>query len=450
MNDRILDFIRASKKKSDLFDIWKVFSDVPLKTNKLQILILNAPCNGFGDIVFAIKFLQLLREWYNCDVKIATTNVKGFITLGEDPKNLFELKSVSKFVNCRRFDRLKFHVVVSEAVSGSDSKADKGDTIVPFPKSDLIFVAPLQGDFDPDMKDVKKILPYANKFNTFFLSEYNDDIKKKIDFHTGVGGKRYGLLFTDAKDIGSRLNTLKNPYYVIYIADSVPRVKQCMLGFIQMICAKNKNRSFEIVLPEWALSNLKLIVKALEDCESSGHSIIVKQKASSERKSKITKPDKTITNKSGKFNIYLRFDIFPLPVKEMLSLIQYSEKDILLTGDQSITDALSCCVNKNIFYQIAPWKENFGKNLAKELPNEWLSHKTTSCGTTKAVFYDSSYLAFKKRWDFRILARPKLDAIFSYTAVKKEKDEFGDWLKDYEKYVLDLGSIKDIKELIME
>ena len=49
--------------------------------------------------------------------------------------------------------------------------------------------------------------------------------------------------------------------------------------------------------------------------------------------------------------ITFRSDILPVPYKEMTGLIENSVKDILLTGDQSITDALSCCSDKNIFYQ---------------------------------------------------------------------------------------------------
>ena len=38
--------------------------------SNLKILILNAPCNGFGDVVFGMKLRNYLHEWYNCDVKI--------------------------------------------------------------------------------------------------------------------------------------------------------------------------------------------------------------------------------------------------------------------------------------------------------------------------------------------------------------------------------------------
>ena len=90
-----------------------------------------------------------------------------------------------------------------------------------------------------------------------------------------------------------------------------------------------------------------------------------------------------------------------------------------MSGDQSITDALSCCLDKNIFYQIATWKESFGKDLAYKLPNKYLLKKSTSCGTLKALKYEGEYKEFVNNWDFRKLARPKMDAIMMYSKTRK-------------------------------
>ena len=101
--------------------------------------------------------------------------------------------------------------------------------------------------------------------------------------------------------------------------------------------------------------------------------------------------------------------------------MENSVNDILVTGDQSITDALSCCSTKNIFYQIAPWKQTFGRNLAKYMPNQYLKSCKTSCGTLKAIKYNSNYNKFVKDWDFRKLAKPKMDAIIKLTKFSKIK-----------------------------
>ena len=69
-------------------------------STQVKILILNATCNGFGDIIFALKLFRYLKEWYGdlIDVKIATNNRKRFLGLiGEDEgDNVIRLQLKSK------------------------------------------------------------------------------------------------------------------------------------------------------------------------------------------------------------------------------------------------------------------------------------------------------------------------------------------------------------------
>ena len=105
--------------------------------------------------------------------------------------------------------------------------------------------------------------------------------------------------------------------------------------------------------------------------------------------------------------------IFPVTNSNMLNLIHYSVRDILLTGDQSITDMFSCCSDKNLFYQKAPWKRSLASNLSKALPNKYLSSVKTSCGTINAIRYNSKYFDFVETWDFRKMAKSRLDSVFA-------------------------------------
>ena len=78
------------------------------KNVKLKILLLNAPCNGFGDVVFAMKLRDYLIEWYpSCTIKIASTKIDNFKSLGEKDENLYQLKG-GKSEQCRRFRNLSF------------------------------------------------------------------------------------------------------------------------------------------------------------------------------------------------------------------------------------------------------------------------------------------------------------------------------------------------------
>jgi hypothetical protein len=383
--------------------VWKLFTEPSPDLNKLKVLIINAPCMGYGDIVFASKFSSIVKKWYECDIKILTTQKKAFMSLGFDPENIYEMKSTSKESNCRRLKLMRVY---------------RNGKQTYIPDADLIFVAPLQADFDPDINDVQKIARYSNRFNTFFVSEYNDVLTKKIDFNTGVGGKRLGLLFTDEQKITNP--GITNPFCVIYVAKTISRVKSCIVNFVSMVGKKHSDSNFEIVIPDWVESENILIPICTALQEYFG-TIKIR-----------TKQDEKTTHYGNGNTATIRMDIFPVPNDIMLGLIKYSAKDILVTGDQSITDALSCCTDKNIFYQTAPWKENFAKNLAKELPNKWLMKKSESCGGLPAIGYQSKYQGFKERWDFRTLAKPKMDCIFNYTAAKNKNR----LLRDYEYNIL--------------
>ena len=89
-----------------------------------------------------------------------------------------------------------------------------------------------------------------------------------------------------------------------------------------------------------------------------------------------------------------------------------SVEDILVTGDQSLTDIFSCCKeNKRVWYQIAPWKKGLSFNLSKELPNKYYSTFKTSCGTMRAINTKIDWGNFMKNYDFRIVGKQRMDSV---------------------------------------
>ena len=393
--EEIEEEILSARNKNEAYEaIWGSFYDNDAKCDKacgrgVKILILNAPCHGFGDIIFAMKLAGYLRQWYDAKVTIATTMPDGFKKLGESGDNLVSLGGGGP--QCRRFSRLEM---------------DRD-----LPQQDLVFVAPLQADLSVKMSDVRNLVPYANKLNTFFFSEYNDSAKKKFDFPSGVGKENMGLMMIDTKS-GGRLPKLKNPYALVYIAETIPASDNCFMAFLEMVTAKYSYKKFDVVVPKW-ISDSTSFDKRIKNRVVEYGTIAVVNSSGETR----------YIRKLGSNTLTLRGDVLPVPNKEMISVMKHSVRDILLTGDQSITDALSCCPGKNIFYQIAPWKESFGNELAKHLPNKYLKRKKTSCGTLMAIRYDSNYKKFVEKWDFRKMARPKMDAVVrSAIAIKKNKD----------------------------
>ena len=228
--------------KKALLDAFKG-KPVPKDASKLRIVILNAPCNGFGDLIFAYKLQKLLYQWYNIKCKIATTQPKALMTLGVRKSDILSLRNKSPYENqCLLFSH----------VSGK-----LGDF-------DLLFVAPMIIDRDPSLKEIAKLDPRANSLNTYFFSEYNDYVNKYIDFNMGIGGSRLGM-FLDAPKKTTKMKSLTEPYYMLYLNDQYETphngltTEECAIKFIEMVCAKNakSNRKLSIVAPKFLLSTLE-------------------------------------------------------------------------------------------------------------------------------------------------------------------------------------------------
>ena len=112
-----------------------------------------------------------------------------------------------------------------------------------------------------------------------------------------------------------------------------------------------------------------------------------------------------------KSKIIFRGDILPQKREIFISLMKDSLPDILVTGDQSITDVFSCCKRKQVWYQIAPWKKEFSEELAKHLPNQYYETFKTSCGTLKSIKQDTDWKQFMKQYDFRVHGKKRMDAV---------------------------------------
>lgn len=392
--------------------------------SSVRILILNTPCNGFGDLMFAHKLANKLRSMYDAHVDIATTQPDSLKMLGESPKNLIHLKSI-KSDQCRRYKYLKIDL--------------------PKKKYDLIFNAPVNMDYEPNDKDVRSLIPYSTPFNTFHFSEYGDDLEKNFDFATGVGEGYEGIFITDKK---VEKQKRRYPYTIAYIstADNVPVWRKCIRNFIAMIGKKyggGKNKVFEIIGNNPMFEYIARVrKKTLQEQYGRFFSEIVFVNKN--------KHEKLLYQNKGKHTttLILNASVLPVPNKEMLSLIKYAVKDVLLTGDQSISDALSCCSEKNIWYQTVPWKDYFVQDLATEMNNKWLTNTNTTCGSLKTTKYRSNYTNFLKNNDFFKNIKPRLDAIILSRHEAKKKNSI---LHKFEKYTMQHPrGVRQIKRHFLE
>ena len=404
MNNDLLQLITSKNYYEDLYEIpWSLEEGKKLvKKSKVRIGLINVPCGGFGDIIACQTLYDYLQEWYpHHDITICTTAVHKFKTLGSNVKNFVEI-SVKGGEECEPYNLMYFK-----------------KKPIPF---DIMICVPII-DVQFEINKFQKFIPYANLFNTFTMSEYNG-LAPPYTFPIGVGPGQLGIFLTKPEIKPHGL--IKKPYALIYIADrSNPagiHCRLCFLSYMEMIGKKYSkiHPLFQVVVPPWIV---KLLVES-NDFKYKFKKVIHNYY-----------PNVWIVNDEGKDDflkgkgnsLIIRGDILPKPRPVFISLIKGSVEDVLLTGDQSITDGLSCCSgNKKIWYQIAPWKQGLANELGKAIPDSTIDNFKTSCGVLRGIHKKKDYSSLLKKYDFRKLGKKRMDAILNFHYKKEDYKEFMD------------------------
>jgi len=390
--------IKTATKYEDLYNIiWKACEKDKLEKKHFQnisIGLFNVPCGGFGDIIVTKTFHDYLKQWYpSSKISICTTGPQKYKDLGVGGINFYKLtrKDDSTYDDgeCSGYDELKLTKKI---------------------KFDIMIVIPII-NYQFNIKKFQKLIPYANVFNTFSVSEYNGEFPP-YTFPIGVGKGQLGLLMNDFKI--KQQNLMKKPYALVYIQPSPSwgvHSKTCFLSYVEMICKNyhKKHPNFQVVIPQWideeVFENDTFRRKLIKIIKGYYDSIYFINKAGGRDLGPI------YDKKNSRTKITFRADILPQKREIFISLMKDSIRDILVTGDQSLTDILSCCKRKRVWYQIAPWKQGLATNLYKHLPNEYYGSFKTSCGTIKHVDLDIDWRTFMKEYDFRIHGRKRMDSI---------------------------------------
>jgi hypothetical protein len=415
--ESLLSKCEQCKYYEDLYSVpWLHSSHKLLSKNKIRIGLINVPCGGFGDIIVTQNFYNYLKEWYpHLEVVVCTTSIQKFKSLGINTNKFIQIK-VKGGDECEPYSKLYF------------SKKPK-----PF---DMIICIPIIND-QFNINQFKKFIPYANLFNTFTVSEYNG-LYGPYTFPIGVGENQLGLFLTKHKTKPHTL--LQKPYALVYIADrSNPagiHCRLCFLTFLDMICKKySKEHSvFQVVVPPWIvtmLSESANFKSKFRQCVKHYYSNVWI----------VNSDESKDIYFHGKGNLLLiRGDILPQPREIFISLIKQSVEDVLLTGDQSITDAFSCCSrNKKIWYQIAPWKQDFAQEMSKSIPNPNFETFRTSCGSIQRLNFKYDYHKFLKQYDFRKLGNHRMNQLLNFHYKKNDP-----LIKDFMEVVLTSRKISSV------
>ncbi len=398
-----MDILNALKKTSKFNQLYDVpFQLTGIQTKDLKIALFCNPCFGFGDIIFCLKMYHYIKDWYGIECTVFTTKPKAFIENGV--KDVMAVKIPRKsYEECANIKGMKVYSVNEK---GLPHKRVNLKT-----KYDLIFVAPWIGtDFEPKHSAMKQFFPYSNRFNTFLFSEYNAPEPHKYDFPTGIGKGLYGLLITDWKITHERM--VDNPYLMVHLTkDDRVNVTRCFSKFMKLMMEKysKTNPNLDVILPDMVLNenpkNINKLIKYITDNKYYDVVDII-------TKTTCNPP----VHSSSKRVLRFRTELTPMPYDKYVSLFNYCLPDVLITGDQSVTDIISCCQNYTIYYQIMPWKKNLAKNLSKVTgaQNNYLAKVRDSCGLQKMS--ESKKLNLHKieeLYDFRKLGKQKLDGIIA-------------------------------------
>ena len=374
-------------------------------TKNIKVCIMVNSCWGSGDNVFALKICNYIKEWYNIDVVVLASQPKYFLQNGIKLENLYGIKVPGeKTRECADTKDMKIYKV------NEDGKFLKQTTIKY--QFDLIAFCPwIATDFAPKHSTIKKLFSYANRFNSLLFSTYNSPNPELFDFPTGIGKKYLGVLLTENENIMPRNNKLlPYPYVMVHISyfHSVDTTG-CYSSFVKLICKKyhETNHRLDIVTPTVVLDDLEKLEKLSK--------YIIKMDYY-DKVEIITKKNIEKNWPSNLRVLRIRCEVLPLPYKEYTSLFNYCLPDVLLTGNQSVTDIISCCKNYNIYYQIMPWEYSFATNLNNTLrvPGNYLRKYKTACGYDKMdIKMQSDLRRVQEKYDFRVLGKNKLDKIIS-------------------------------------
>jgi hypothetical protein len=437
--DSFLKGIRSSKTFEDIYALrTNLFLDQKIQKvnyDKVKIGFINIPCAGYGDVIQCKKVFDYFKKWYpNASIKVCSTSKEKFRNLKiKDP--IIELTSglIGYEANeCRKFSQLTLNYKT---------------------QFDLLLVIPII-NVSFDINDFKKLIPYATRWNTYVMSEYNDVENGPYDLPVGIGKENLGLFF-EYNFKYNKQKIIKNPYALIYIQESPnwgPHSNYCYLSFLEMISKKysKKHNVFELVIPTWITEGLQynpqLISKSkkimsqyfkevtfitpdgeidfIKDKQSGGNRR--RTKRVSRRTNRVPRRSKrSVRSRPSKSfkTLIIRGDVLPKPRDDFVGLMKGSVNDILLTGNESLVDTLTCCPDKTIWYQTAPWKQNLAYNLYLETGNiNYKSFKTT-CGTIQGTSFKNDVGKLIRENDFRKKGKRMTDSImiFNYHLMKDKQ-----------------------------
>ncbi|ARR74978.1 hypothetical protein SAGO17_0059 [Mimivirus AB-566-O17] len=369
--------------------------------SSLNVAMYINPCEGGGDVSFAIRIWEYLFDWFGVSAYVFTTRPSTFIKSNKVPEHML-------YCVRDRESREPFDCAVTKFVG--IYSLDCKRRMKTLPVFDLFLVCPWVSEELFTYNTLSRVFKESNPFNTYIFSAYNQDVNsddQNYDFVSGLGGDRLGLTFVDVPKVPFKFVGL-GEYILVHVSktDSIDPL-DCVRSFLRTMLKKYK-RSITFVLPR-LLDDYPYLFKDLSD--SMGVGIIVMSS------------DDTLYygNTSGSVVYTMRTDILPVGLDDFSSLIINALPDFLMTGNQSVTDLLSLRESFTLYYQLMPWDKVFANQLRKLSDHKHISNKRLSCGNWK-MSYDPERWERVREFDFRVLAYSKMSRIMELSLnMKRDK-----------------------------
>lgn len=407
-----MDLLQSKVKTIKKYDkVWSIPRDVflgkPINKKQLQSLKIGLfvnSCFGFGDVIFTIKMYNYFVKWYGVSPIIFTTTPELFLKNGFKPKMLKRM--VVPGDESRTCEYTYAQYIAYNVKFGHKERYK------PKRPFDCMFVTPWVGEY-PDYNAIKGVFPESNRFNTFICSAYNR--KGEYDFKMGLGEGNLGLLYSEHKECGKRI--IENPYILVHISD-VEEVDafQCYSNFVKVVVKKysKKHDRLDIIAPRFTVDDPR-IVKLMEYLSKTyNYKVEISRGGQDDSRIKKLKDQRVLT---------LRGNVPVLPYIKYQDLICNALPDVLMTGNQSVADIITCCPTFNIYYQIMPWETNFAKQLAIYTKVDNLRIPSRSCGV-ESIVYKTRPLKKLRKESFEIKGKKYVDAVLSSVFAIKTDPEF--------------------------
>jgi hypothetical protein len=354
---------------------------------------------GFGDLIFTLKLYAIFKKWYGIAPYIVSPTPEKFLSNGISKSKVLHLK-------IPKSERDNAHQYIEEAesidiVTMNDNLWKKD--------FDIIFVTPVTMDgWEKNVSHFKSIFPYITSDILYRFSAY-DHGGMTYEIPLGLSEDRYGIFISSPQTPAKRM--IKNPYIMTHISNinwTEPEgdYKSCLSNFLKLM-VKKYHKTYPVL-------DIVVSKSITNDFSSNDRDRFNKLKDYLKKYYGKVKVIKNETDSLLKEGLNIRSDLPVMPHTKFTSLFQHCLPDVLGTGNQTISDLVSCCTNFNIYYQTLPWEVSFAKNLGRILKKDYLTVRRSACGqygNKNMLYMETDLSIIKENYNFAKKGKSFVDKI---------------------------------------